>query len=130
MKTLLQRPSALLFMIAFLYCMTADKAECADWLMILENKEGVFYADRDTALKNKTPVREARELSVLKNHKEIHRYLEVVEYDCNGKKRRVNQILTHTTDGKAVFQTNGNVPWETIASGQKAQVFFDAACRQ
>ena len=130
MKTLLQRSSELLAMIGALCFMTADKALCADWLMILENEEGVFYADRDTALKNKTPVREARELSVLNNHKEIRRYLEVVEYDCNGKKRRVNQILTYNTDGKAMLQTNGNAPWEAIASGQKAHVFFDAACRQ
>ena len=132
MKTLLQRSYALLVMIGFLFFMITDKAECADWLMILENEEGVFYADRDTALKNtaSVKVKEARELSVLKNHKVIQRYLEVVEYDCNAKKQRVNHILTYNTSGEVLLKTNGNAPWENIGTDQKAKVFFDVACRQ
>ena len=130
MKTLLQRSYALLVMIGFLFFMITDKAECADWIMVLENGEGIFYADRETALKNKTQVKEARELSVLKNHKEIRRYLEVVEYDCNAKKQRVNHILTYSTSGEALLKTNGNAPWEYIGTDQKAKVFFDVACRQ
>lgn len=126
----MQSLPVLLLAIGFLCFMAADKAESADWVQVLENEEGVFYADGETALKNTAPVKEARELSVLKNHTELHRYLEVVEYDCDGKKRRVVHTVTHNKNGEVSLRSTLNAAWEPVAQQQKATVFFNFICRK
>jgi hypothetical protein len=129
MKNLL--PHAVVLMItALLFSLTAGKAECADWVLVLENEEGTFYADRESVLKNKDHVKEARELSVLKNHKEVRRYLEVVEYDCRDGKRRLNQILTYYHSREVTLKTDNNAPWENIGEGTRAKAFLHFVCGQ
>ena len=129
-EPLVRRSATLLITMGLLFGMHAGAAECADWLKLTENEEGVFYADRDTLSKGAGQVKEARELSVLKNHKEIVRMLEVVEYDCSEKKRRVIQVLTQTKNGEAVLASTLNAAWGPVMQHQTATVFFEAACKK
>ena len=126
----LQPHAVVLMIVILLLSMPVGRAECADWVLVLENEEAMFYADRDSVLKNKDQVKEARELSVLKNHKEIRRYLEVVEYDCRDRKRRLNQVLTYYHTGRVALKTDNNAPWENIGQETMAGVFFKFVCGQ
>ncbi len=130
MKPLVCRLAALVILMGLTFGFTADMAECADWLMITENEEGVFYADRETMAKGTVQMKEARELSVWKRSGDISRILEVVEYDCSEKRRRVIQALTYTTKGEVVLRSTLNAAWEPVLQQQTAIAFFNAACKK
>jgi hypothetical protein len=106
------------------------KAECADWVLVLEDEKGAFYIDRDTFSKNTTNVKEVRELSIIKNHPEIIRHTELAEYDCNAKKRRIFTLLTHYKNKRVTLKTNNSPEWETDTSQPGVAAFFRFVCAQ
>ncbi len=107
----------------------AGGALSADWVLVLENEEGSFYVDRDTAAKNTTSVKDARVLSVPKNHKEISRFLEHAEYDCGNTRRRVFQLMTHFRNGETSFSNSNNPPWEDIGGQAGSKALFQFICK-
>ena len=117
--------------ILFAFCFVfAMKAECADWVLVLEDEKGAFYIDRDTFSKNTTNVKEVRELSIIKNHPEIIRHTELAEYDCNAKKRRIFTLLTHYKNKRVTLKTNNSPEWETDTSQPGVAAFFRFVCAQ
>jgi len=115
--------------ILFAFCFVfAMKAECADWVLVLEDEKGAFYIDRDTFSKNTTNVKEVRELSIIKNHPEIIRHTELAEYDCNAKKRRIFTLLTHYKNKRVTLKTNNSPEWETDTSQPGVAAFFRFVC--
>jgi hypothetical protein len=116
-------------LILFLLCFGfALKAESADWVLVMEDEKGAFYIDRDTLSKNTTDVKEVRELSILKNNKEISRYTEFAEYDCNAKKRRIFILLTYYQNRTVSLKTNNSPEWETDTSQPGVEAFFRFVC--
>jgi len=119
------------FLIALSICVFhASRAEGADWVLVMENEEARFYGDNDSASKKSSPSSEARELSIMKNHKEISRSLEVVEYDCSGGKRRAIQTLKYYNNGSVTLDSTLNASWEPVEQTQKAKVFFNFICKK
>ncbi|MDH4230513.1 MAG: hypothetical protein OEW04_00605 [Nitrospirota bacterium] len=116
------------FLLLSLCLITAKKAECADWVLVLEDEKGTFYIDRVTFSKNTTEVKEVRELSILKNHPEISRHTELAEYDCIAKKRRIFTLLTHFRNGTVSLKTNNSPEWETDTSQPGVEAFFRFIC--
>ncbi len=116
------------FILLALCFVFAKKAECADWVLVLEDEKGTFYIDRITFSKNTTEVKEVRELSILKNHPEISRHTELAEYDCNTKKRRIFTRLTHFKNRTVSLKTNNSPEWETDTSQPGVEAFFRFIC--
>ena len=102
----------------------------ADWNRLFETSEETCYSDLDLASRQKQNEREARELTVYRNHKELSRQLEYIEYDCNSKKRRTIQTLTYQKNGEVTLITKPHAAWGTVASDSKAKAFFEAACNR
>lgn len=105
-------------------------SEGADWVAVREDESAIYMGDRESLSKNSGSIKESRELSVMKNHPEINRTLEVAEYDCNGEKRRTIQKLTYLKSGEVSLIPTVNAPWEPLKQDQKAQAFFKFACRK
>ena len=119
-----------IFLIMVLSGVMASVSESADWIAVREDESGTYLGDRESLAKNSGTVTEARELSVMKNHKEISRSLEVAEYDCTAAKRRTIQKLTYLKNGEVNLIPTVNASWEPVKQDQTAQTFFKFACKK
>lgn len=118
------------FLIMLLTGVITSVSEGADWVAVREDDSGTYLGDRESLAKISGTVKEARELSVMKNHPEISRTLEVAEYDCSAAKRRTIQKLTYLKTGEVSLIPTINAPWEPVKQDQTAQTFFKFACKK
>jgi isocitrate/isopropylmalate dehydrogenase len=119
-----------IFLIMVISGVMASVSEGADWVAVREDESGTYMGDRESLAKSSGPVKEARELSVMKNHPEISRSLEVAEYDCSAAKRRTIQKLTYLKTGGVSLIPTVNAPWIPVKQDQTAQIFFKFACKK
>lgn len=109
---------------------TAPFSESADWMQVADNNEGTFYMDRESLAKSTSNVKQARELLVFRNNREISRKTALAEYDCSGKKKKTIQTATFSNTGEISLRTDFNAPWEQIPPGTGSEALFDNICRQ
>ncbi len=116
--------------IAFcMFSLSVNTAESADWSLVMENAEATFYVDNETSAKNTAGAKLARELKVLKNHKEITRVLTHSEYNCNDRKKRIFLTLTTYKTGETSLISSKDPNWEIVSSDPGVKAFFQSACK-
>ncbi len=108
--------------------MSSGTALCADWQLVGQSDSGQYYVDRETAGRSSGTIREARELTVLGNDPETNRFIEVVEYDCAARKKRVFQRVVQRKSGEANLTSSKQPPWTDVPLDRQSKAFFDAAC--